>query len=152
MSWRRHDSQALDPETGMTQAAAQPLLATDDGDVTVLHLDPGGSTPRAAPPHGRLLIVVEGAGTVEIGTDTTAVRAGEAVRAPADAPLQLRTDEGISVVVIEHPEDVRSWRVSRVDDRGRRWVCGVFADTEQARQHRDRLRAELPDGESAAMD
>lgn len=152
LSWRRGDSRDLGPDSGAVRAAVQPLLSTDHSAVWTLHLGAGGATAPETPSRGRLLVVVDGAGTVQIGDGSTEVRAGEAVRAPADAPLQLRTREGISVVVVEHPEHVRSWRVSRVDDQGRRWVAGVFDDTERARQHRDRLRAELPEGESAVMD
>lgn len=136
----------------MERAAVQPLLSTDHAEVTMLHLDAGGSTTHGGSDRAHLVVVVSGTGTVDIGADSTAVRTGEAVRAPAETPLRLRTDEGVTVLLVEHPEHLRSWRVSRVDEQGRRWVAGVFDDTERARQHRDRLRAELPPGESAVMD
>lgn len=152
LSWRRPDSREVDPSTGVEGAAVQQLLATDDDNVSVLHLDAGGRLPREAPSGGRLLVVVAGAGTVEVGQETTQVQAGEAVRVPADTPFALATEEGLSVVLVEHAEHVHSWRVSRVDGQGRRWVSGVFDDTDRAREYRDRLREALPAGETAVMD
>lgn len=153
LSWRRADAAPIDPdETGSVGAAAQPLLATDAGSVTVLHLQAGGSTEVETVPVGQLVIVVAGDGVVQVGDEQVSVRTGDAVRWPSDVAHRLTTEGGVSVMVVTYPESIRSWRVSRVDDAGRRWVAGVFSDTERARAYRDRLRKHLAAGEEAVLE
>lgn len=147
-SWRRPDCTPVDAGSGTKGASAEHLLATDAGATTVLHLDPGGQTPTERSASGQLLLVVAGAGTVEIDGETAEVRVGDAVRWPARVPHRLTTSEGISVVVVSHPEEAGAWRVTRRNETGRRWVAGVFADTDRARAFRDRLRELVSDAVS----
>lgn len=152
VSWRRADAVAVDPATGTAGAAAQPLLETDAGSVTVLHLDPGGSVAPASDPVGALVVVLAGSGLTTVDGERIDLRAGDAIRWPAEAPHELTTDDGMSLLVLTYPETRRSWRVARVDAQGRRWVCGVFSDTERARAYREGLRATLPEGEDAVLE
>lgn len=152
ISWRRADSRPVDPSTGTVGGASQPILATDAGSVSVLHLDAGGSVGPDTHGVGQLVVVVAGDGVTVVGKEEAAVRTGDAVRWPADVPHRLHTDHGLSCLVVTYPETVRSWRVSRVDSAGQRWVAGVFADTDRARAFRDRLRKQLPEGEDAVLE
>ena len=151
-SWRRIDSPAIESSTGTSGGAGKLLLTTDYTSVSVLHLTPGGHTALMTDAFGQLVVIVDGAGVVEVGQEQTAVRLGDAVRWPPNVPHRLRTDDGISVVVVAHPEGLRSWRVIKVDAQGRRWVVGVFGDTERARAERDRLRARAGEGEQVVLE
>lgn len=146
LSWRRDDSRRRDDGLGV-----QPLLATDAGSATILHLPAGGATEKASHGAGQLVVVVRGSGRVEIDRRSAAVAEGEAVRLPAGTPHRLASEEGMSVLVLTYPESDESWRVSRVGPQGQRWVAGVFEQTDRARTFRDRLRGEL-DGETIRMD
>lgn len=151
-SWRRGDAVPLDPATGSVDASAATLSATDCGSVSVLHLDPGGTTERSAVGFGQLVLVVAGSGDVEIGNERAPVRTGDALRWPRDVPHQLRTEEGLSAVIVTYAEEPDSWRVVRIGPDGQRWVAAVFGDTDRARDYRERLREELEPGEDVALE
>lgn len=151
-SWRRRDALQIDPSTGSVHAWSRTLSATDSGAVTALHLDAGGSTDRHAVPFGQLLVIVAGSAEVEVGGERTTVGSGDAVRWPRDVPHQLRTDQGVSALVVTYEEVQRAWRVTRVRADGQRWVVGVFADTDRAKAYRERLRQELLPGEDVVLE
>jgi len=151
-SWRRDDAQRIEPGSGDVGAWARTVLATDAGAVTALHLDAGGSTDRHARSFGQVVIVVAGSGTVEVGGDRAAVRIGDVVRWPRDVPHQLATDDGISALVVTYEETPHAWRVTRVGTDGSRWTVGVFADTDRAKDYRERVRQELRDGEDVVLE
>lgn len=151
-SWRRGDCDPVDPATGTVGGAFRLLGAADDGTVSVLHLQPGGSTPIETATVGHLVLIVAGSATVQVGDERTHVRAGDAIRWPRDVPHAIATDEGTSAFVVTYPEDRRAWRVTRIDREGRRWVVGVFTDTDQARKYRDRLRDEAGAGEQIVLE
>lgn len=150
-SWRREDCPEVDPSTGTRGAAAEHLLAHDGGNVTVLHLGPGGSTPSERSPVGQLVVVVAGRGTVTVDGEPVEVEQGDAVRWPARSPHGLVTSHGMSVVIVSYEEPDNPWRVVRSSPDGRRWVAGVFGATDKARALRDRLRVRLP-GERVTLE
>ena len=149
-SWRRIDSQPV--EQGAVGAAAQLLLTTDGASVTVLHLGPGGHTDRASENFGQLLVIIDGGAVTEVGNEQTSLRVGDVVRWPPGVPHRLRSDDGVSALVVAYPEAQRSWRVVKVDGEGKRWVVGVFGDTDRARKERDRLRARAAAGEQVVLE
>lgn len=136
LSWRRGDAEAVD-ESG--DVAAQPLLATDTGSTTVLHVRQGAGTEAATSEVGQLAVVVAGSGTVDIDEESTHLSVGDAIHLPAGCTHRFTTRDGLTVVVITYPEADRSWRVTRQVPDGR-WVAGVFNETDRAREYRDRLR------------
>lgn len=151
-SWRRGDCDPVDPATGTVGGAYRLLGAADDSTVSVLHLAPGGSTPVESAEVGHLVLITAGSATVHIGEERLHARAGDAVRWPRDVPHSLETDEGVSAFVVTYPEERQAWRVTRIDARGRRWVVGVFSDTDKARHYRDLLRAEAGADEQIVLE
>ncbi|MFP5309404.1 MAG: cupin domain-containing protein [Actinomycetes bacterium] len=145
-SWRRGDADPLDPDgSGTTAGAVAGLLTTDEGTVSVLHLDPGGETAPEVLQVGALLLVVAGVGRVRVGDEEVGVQVGDAVQWPARVVHALATSSGLSAVVVTHADEPDAWRVTRRDAGGNRWVAAVLRDTARARRLRDRLRRANPD-------
>lgn len=151
-SWRKAATRPLDPSTGNVETWTATLSATDAGAVSVLHVDPGGSTDRHSRPFGQLVIVIGGSGMVEVGDERTEVVSGDTVRWPRDVAHRLTTRHGLSVLVLTYEEGPRAWRVTRVGADGSRWVVGVFDDTDRAKAYRERVRLELAEGEDVVLE